>query len=566
MQRGMKSYRSLSEEESTVRPGASGRTRMLRQYFSNRATISLISFTLLLVGAVPSSSKSAEAVLGKIDFSTSGAGDAQGAFIRGVLYLHSFEYARAAAAFRQAQAIDPDFAMAHWGEAMTNHHSLWRVQHLESAREVLNRLGRTSDERAAKAPTQRERDYLRAVEVLFGMTEQTKELGKLERDIQYRNAMRELHTAYPDDLEARAFYGLSILGVGSANRDYATYMQAAAVLTPVWDANHSHPGGAHYLIHSYDDPVHAILGLPMARAYGKIAVDAAHAQHMTSHIYVALGLWDDMVSANVTALSVESAKTEGEASRSREAWHHRYWLHYGRLQQGRLDDAREMLTAARELIRNEPLPREPDYYGAMYARYLIDTESWDEADKWLAPANVDMRVPHYYFARALAAAKLGHLDRARELVAEMRPGGNANPEIVLAQEEVDILKLEVEALIALAEGKNETALDLARQAVNMQASMPFRYGPPRISKPTAELLGDVLSELGENHQAALAYKDQLTRSPLRTNSLLGFARANARTGDKPSAREAYGALADIWHSADPDLPVLNEANSSANPR
>ena len=191
---------------------------------------------------------------------------------------------------------------------MTNHHSLWRVQHLEAALGVLDRLGKTSAERAAKAPTRRERSYLRAAEVLFGMTDQTRGLGKLERDVHYRNAMKELHLAYPDDLEARAFYGLSILGVGSANRDYATYMKAAAILTPVWDANHSHPGAAHYLIHSYDDPVHAVLGLPMARAYGKIAVDAAHAQHMTSHIYVALGLWDDMTSANVTALSVESAK------------------------------------------------------------------------------------------------------------------------------------------------------------------------------------------------------------------------------------------------------------------
>ena len=168
--------------------------------------------------------------------------------------------------------------------------------------------------------------------------------------------MKQIHMAYPDDLEARAFYGLSILGVGSANREYATYMKAAAIITPVWDANRSHPGAAHYLIHSYDDPVHAILGLPMARAYGKIAVDAAHAQHMTSHIYVALGLWDDMIAANVTALRVESAKTVGEGSRSREAWHHRYWLHYGRLQQGRFDDARAMLRLARERISNDPLP------------------------------------------------------------------------------------------------------------------------------------------------------------------------------------------------------------------
>ena len=261
------------------------------------------------------------------------------------------------------------------------------------------------------------------------MTEETAGLDKLERDVHYRDAMKRVHLVYPDDAEARAFYGLAILGVGSANRESATYMRAAAVITPVWDANRSHPGAAHYLIHSYDDPVHAILGLPMARRYGEIAVDAAHAQHMTSHIYVALGLWDDMTAANVTALKVESAKTVGEGSRSREAWHHRYWLNYGRLQQGRLNDAREMLSWARKRVSDEPLPREPAYYGAMYARYLIDTELWTEADDWLAPDGVEIPTPHYAFARAYAAAKLGKLGEARVHLAEISPGGaEANPE------------------------------------------------------------------------------------------------------------------------------------------
>ena len=396
------------------------------------------------------------------------------------------------------------------------------------------------------------------------MTEQTKGLGKLERDIHYRNAMKRVHETYPDDLEARAFYGLSVLGVGSANREYATYMQAAAVLTPVWDINRLHPGAAHYLIHSYDDPVHAILGLPMARAYEKIAGDAAHAQHMTSHIYVALGLWDDMTAANVTALRVESAKTVGEGYRSREAWHHRYWLHYGRLQQGHLKDARAMLEMARERISDDPLPREPSYYGAMLARYLIDTESWGEVDEWLAPADLDVEIPHYYFARAFAAAKLGHIDAARKLLAEIHTGGNGNPEILLVQKEVDILRLEVETVIAVAEGNGEKALELARRATEMQASLPFRYGPPRISKPTAELLGEVLSELGDDEQAVLAYQDQLTRSQLRTNSLLGLARASARVGSGTTSGEAYEALADIWHSADPTLPALVEVRDHAN--
>ena len=230
--------------------------------------LSLAFLTVLF----PRPSTAQQVALGEVDFPNSGAPAAQADFIRGVLYLHSFEYEPAAVAFRAAQALDPDFAMAYWGEAMTNHHSLWRVQHFEAGRAVLARLGRTSSARSSKAPTPREKGYLRAVEILFGMTDETAAVDKPGRDVYYRNAMKAVHMAHPEDLEARAFYGLSILGVGSANRDYATYIRAAAVITPVWDANRSHPGAAHYLIHSYDDPVHAILGLPMARAYGKIAV------------------------------------------------------------------------------------------------------------------------------------------------------------------------------------------------------------------------------------------------------------------------------------------------------
>ena len=521
------------------------------------------SLFLFFLSSWPSTLLAEEVLLGEIEFPTSGAPEAQPEFIRGVLYLHSFEYDHAAAAFRQAQDIDPDFAMAYWGEAMTHHHSLWRFHFQQVAQDVLNRLGKTSEERAAKAPTQREKDYVRTAEILFGMTRETKDLGKLERDIRYRNAMRELHLAYPNDHEARALFGLSILGVGSANRDYATYMRAAAVLTPVWDANRSHPGAAHYLIHSYDDPVHAILGLPMARAYGKMAVGASHAQHMTSHIYVALGLWDDMIAANLTALSVESSKTIGEGARSREAWHQRYWLHYGRLQQGRLEDAEIIMQMAHERLSNDPLPRERAYYGAIYARYLLDTEKWSDAEKWLAPVGIDIPRPHYNFARAFAATKLGQLDKARKLMADIRPGGQGNAELILAAEEVAILRLELNGIFALAEGDDENALQLLREAVNRQTSMPFRFGPPRIPKPTAELLGDVLLELGRAEQASLAYQDQLSRSVGRTNSLLGLARAAARTGDTTASREAYAALADIWRNADPDLRALAEIRDQA---
>ena len=217
-----------------------------------------------------------------------------------------------------------------------------------------------------------------------------------------------------------------------------------------------------------------------------------------------------------------------------------------------------MANQKKYCLRNDPLPRERAYYGAMFARYLFDTEKWGDAENWLAPVGVDIPNPHYSFARAFAAIKLGQLGKARKLMAEIRPGGQGNPEIILVPEEVAILLLELDAILALADGDNEKALELLREAVKQQTSMPFRYGPPRISKPTAELLGDVLMGLGHAEQASLAYQDQLSRTLLRANSLLGLARATARTNDVATSREAYGTLADIWHNADSALPALVE--------
>jgi len=203
-----------------------------------------------------------------------------------VLLLHSFEFADAASAFREAQQIDEDFALAYWGEAMTYNHPLWQEQDRDAAHATLARYAPTPEARQARAPTDPERAYLAAVDVLYG------EGSKTDRDLAYMAEMERMTTKWPDDDEARAFYALSILGSTDGERDFATYMRAAAAAQPVFESNPDHPGAVHYIIHSFDDPVHAPLGLEAARAYSGIAPDAGHAQHMTSHIFVAMGMWE----------------------------------------------------------------------------------------------------------------------------------------------------------------------------------------------------------------------------------------------------------------------------------
>ena len=205
---------------------------------------------------------------GHVVFANSGAPAAQADFLLGLAMLHDFEYESAAAAFQRAERADPGFALAYWGEAMTYNHAVWMEQDLPAARAALNQLAPTASARRAKAKTEREQGYLDAVETLYGQG------SKEQRDFRYEAAMAKLHDRYPDDVDATAFYALAILGTAHAGRDVATYMRAAAVLEEAWMTHRDHPGLVHYLIHSYDDPAHAPLGLRAARIYGKIAPDA----------------------------------------------------------------------------------------------------------------------------------------------------------------------------------------------------------------------------------------------------------------------------------------------------
>src|SRR5712692_2249931 len=234
--------------------------------------------------------------LGTISFPTSAKPAAQAPFLTGTKALYNFEFDLAGDAFRESQHADPAFALAYWGEAMSYNHPLWAEQDQAAARRVLERLAPTAAERAAKAPAGKERELIEAVDILFGTGD------KLTRDLAYAGAMGRMHARYSADDEIACFYALSLLGTARAGeKSTRNSMQAAAIVQDIFQRHPQHPGAAHYIIHSFDDPDHAILSLPAARAYSKIAPSAAHALHMPSHIFVQLGLWDDVVASNVVA-------------------------------------------------------------------------------------------------------------------------------------------------------------------------------------------------------------------------------------------------------------------------
>ncbi|HEY2345185.1 MAG TPA: hypothetical protein VGH80_04795 [Xanthomonadaceae bacterium] len=282
--------------------------------------------------------------LRQISFPTSEKSpEAQRHFVHGMLWLHLFEYPYAADEFRKAEKLDPDFALAYWGEAMTHTHAIWNQDDPVAARAVLAKLGQTPQARAAKAPTPREKAFLDTGEQLFGP-------GTLkERDTRFLAATNALAQRYPDDDEAQLLHALALLGVSRGQRDIPNYLEAAAIARRVLARNPMHPGAAHYWIHGMDDPEHARGALEAARALAKIAPGAGHAQHMVSHIYMALGQWDEVIAANEQALRVGNAQMHAQGKPDIGCFHANVWLQYAYYQAGRNNDGQRLLAECMQL-------------------------------------------------------------------------------------------------------------------------------------------------------------------------------------------------------------------------
>ena len=460
-------------------------------------------------------------LLGIIDFPNSGSSKAQYDFMKGVKLLHNFEYADAARAFKKAQEVDPDFALAYWGEAKSYNHPIWQQQNQEAANEVLSRLGRTLKERQLKAPSQREKDYLMSLEILYGNTVESKGKTKQERDFLYLDYMKNFHNNYPNDHEVTAFYGLAILGSAHDGRDFSIYMHAAAELFNVWNVNQKHPGAVHYLIHSFDDPIHAPLGLPMARAYSEIAPAAAHAQHMTSHIFLALGMWDDVVSANIVARDVQTSRQKELGENTTVCGHYTWWLEYGYLQDGNVEEAEKVLQTCKERIEGAPSNNEKWHFGIMRAHFIIDSENWTDVDFWKMDTETsNTGLPNYYFTNALASIKMNQISNAKENLNLLM----SFLDVPARAEEAEHKSNQIKALLLIEEGNTKAGIEMLKKEIAYEFSLPIEFGPPEIVKPSSELLGEVYEELEMKEEAKAAFEAQLVRTPKRRVSLRGLER------------------------------------------
>ena len=402
--------------------------------------------------------------------------------------------------------------MAYWGEAMTQNHPIWNQRDGDAAREILARLAPTPEERAARAPTEREKGFLHAVETLFAPGE------KVERDRAYADEMGKLHEALPKDDEVTLFYALALLGTCEGERNVPVYEKAGALAEEVFARRPDHPGAAHYVIHSYDDPAHAKKALPAARAYSKIAPAAPHALHMPSHIFLALGMWDDVIASNEA-----SWKASGKKS-----YHALSWLQYGYLQEGRFDDASRTLDEMKAAAESDKSESARMHLVAMRAAQIVATEGRDSAANNL---KIDLTgLSPAVVATDIFASGFAHVCRS-ELVDTVRFSRALL--LIAGRDSKDplprILSDELTASVLAAKGaRHSIALKDISDAAAAADKLPYGFGPPDPAKPAHELWGEILLKMSEPEDARRQFQLSLDQNPGRKLSLEGVRRADER--------------------------------------
>jgi len=520
-----------------------------------------------------------DAGLGTVSFPTSTrSAAAQQEFLRGMLLLHLFEYPAAEAAFIEARTLDPSFAMAYWGEAMTFTHPLWNEQDVARGQAALARLAATNTERAGKAGTPLERDWLVVADLLYG------EGDKVERDRRVLAHLEDMNRRYPKNDEVELFLSLWLMGVTQGERNVPNYLRAAEIAREVYGRNPAHPGATHYWIHGMDSPESASGALEAARVLARISPAAGHGQHMTSHIFSALGMWDDLVSANERAIAVVNAARAKRGQPPSYCGHYPEWLIYGYYQQGRAHDADALLAACNDgraamvqwadshydpklgssrtgeqvalglakslaSMRATAVVESPAARGQALAMQ-IDTKGMNRAAAWA------------WFPEGYAAADRGDFataDSISQRIAELTKQPH-EPEAAPNEDAyVEIMAQTVAGLSAFRRGDKQSGLEIVEQAAARYESLPFDYGPPVPVKPPHELAGELLLQLGQPKEARTYFERALQLAPRRTESLQGLAQAAAAAGDEAAAKAAYTELMEIWHSADAGYPAKSEA-------
>ena len=497
--------------------------------------------------------------VGSINFPTSESGEAQQYFLRGVAILHSFGWEQAQEQFQKAQEIAPDFAMAYWGESLAYNHPLFSRMDATEPRNVLQRLGPTSEIRLSKAPTDREKGFLAAAEILWGEGEIP------DRKIGYMEAMEDLYKKYSDDDEVAAFYALSLLSaraVSGGDLDNRMAVRAGTIALEIFNRRPTHPGAAHYTIHSFDDPIHAPLALEAAYRYAEIAPAVSHARHMPTHIFIQHGMWD-LVSGNNQSAFDAARELWRPGQSMGDAIHSLDWGQYGDLQKGDYQKARLWIERI-ETMSTQGGFAEGGARGASGAaranntvaltknRYIVDTEDWRIQE--VTKDSPD----HELLATALSAYHLEDQETLQAAEQELKRRVDEGEDGYTA-----IMANQASGLLHAGMEHPDVAVRFFDQAVEIIQPMAPPRGSANPIKPLYEMYGEVLLDLGRHEEAIEQFEMSLQRMPNRPRSLWGMANAQAAIGQTDLAAEHYQLLVNIWTGSE-SFGGITEARSFLN--
>src|SRR6187401_1076859 len=482
--RKLHSPNELADRDSVefIQVSTSFRSRLMTRMSSVLTTV--VATGVLAIQ--PVKAQDSDQKLGQVHFETSCTPEAQKFFDRGMLYQHSFWYRASQHEFEAVLKADPSCGIAYWGIAL----SMLLNPHVPTpAKNLAEGSAAIAKGQSVGAKSQRERDYIDALAVIYVDHDK---LGHLPRTQAYAKAMEKVAQRYPNDDEAQIHYALALnTSASPSDKTYANQLKGAAILEPIFERQPQHPGVAHYLIHLYDYPPIAEKGLKAARAYAKIAPDAAHAQHMPSHIFTRVGYWQESVDSNTVAARVAKA-----ASDFHDQLHAMDYMVYAYLQLGEDTKAKAVLddmTAVKGFT--ETFLVGPYALAVSPARYAI------ERGDWKAAAALEVRpspLPHIqamtHFARALGAARSGNADPAKADIAKLN---ELRDKLIASKdgywsEQVDIQSKVASAWLLSAEGKHDEALKAMSAAADAEDATEKHPVTPGVPRPARELYGVML--------------------------------------------------------------------------
>jgi len=485
---------------------------------------------------------------GKVEFSLSCAEKVRADFNLATSLLHSFEYVEAEKVFAKVIDEDPKCVMAYWGVAMSNFHPLWASptkSDLQKGSKIVALA------RSLESKSSRETEYLEAIATIY---DDWDKLDHRTRARKFKKASERIYRKYPKDDEAAIFYALALRATADpSDKSFRDQRLAGEILSSIFIREPNHPGIAHYIIHTYDYPGLAHLGLSAARKYASIASASAHAQHMPSHIFTRLGLWDECIQSNINSIAAAQcyAQNVGIKGHWDEELHGMDYLVYAYLQESQDEKAEEQVNYLATIDEVFPINFKDAYsLASIPTRFALERKDWHAAAKLeLRPANFPWdkflwEKANVNFGRLLGAVHTQQLDKAKSELAQLRAiqtkllesNENYKANLVLIQ------VMTSEAWIKFTEGQKIEGIKLMIEAATNEDATEKDSVTPGEVIPARELLGDMYLEMGDVTRALQAYEGDLKRHPGRFNGLYGAGLAEEKLGDAKMAIFYYRQL------------------------